>query len=79
MRRAASCHDVNPLLLAWSEGDPRALNHLPPLVNREPHRNAQGCSVRERPDHTLRATVLAHEASLRLADAGCSFTGHDGS
>ena len=79
MRRAASCHVVNPLLLAWSEGDARALKHLPPLVYRKPHRNARGCSGREHPDDTMRATVLAHEASLRLAEAGCAFTGNNGS
>jgi len=69
MRRAASAHDVTPLLRAWSEGDAQALNRLVPLVYRELHRIARGCMARERPNHTLQATALVNETYMRLVDA----------
>lgn len=69
MRRAATVHDVTPLLRAWSEGDEQALERLIPLVYRELHRIARGCMARENSNQTLQATALVNEAYLRLVDA----------
>jgi RNA polymerase sigma factor (TIGR02999 family) len=63
-------HDVTELLHAWSEGDPRALEQLAPLVYKELHRLAHHYMARERPGHTLQTTALVNEAYLRLVDAG---------
>jgi len=40
-----------------------------PLVYDDLHRLAQRYMAQERPDHTLQATALVHEAYLRLLDA----------
>jgi RNA polymerase sigma factor (TIGR02999 family) len=63
-------HDVTELLHAWSEGDPRALEQLAPLVYKELHRLAHRYMAREKPGHTLQTTALVNEAYLRLVDAG---------
>jgi len=61
-----SSHHVTQLLQAWSEGDQGALDQLMPLVYDDLHRLAQHYMAQERPDHTLQATALVHEAYLRL-------------
>jgi RNA polymerase sigma-70 factor, ECF subfamily len=58
--------DVTQLLKAMRAGDPAAADRLLPLVYSELHRLAQAYMRRERPDHTLQATALIHEAYLRL-------------
>jgi RNA polymerase sigma-70 factor (ECF subfamily) len=60
---------VTELLHKWSGGDERALEKLMPLVYDQLHRLAAGCMRGERPEHTLRATELVHEAYLRLVDS----------
>lgn len=60
---------VTELLVAWSAGDGSALERLMPLVHAELHRLARRAMRRERPDHTLQATALVHEAYLRLVNA----------
>jgi len=60
--------DVTALLLAWNKGDRDALEHLMPLVYQELHRIAAAHFRRERPEHTLQATALVHEAYLKLVD-----------
>lgn len=62
-----SVPDVSALLRAASEGDPAAAERLLPVVYDELHRIASAYMRRERPDHTLQATALVHEAFLRLA------------
>ena len=62
--------DVSQLLRAWAGGDLRARDALAPLVYHELRKRASGYLRHERPDHTLQATALVHEAFLRLA-------GHD--
>src|SRR5437870_9887857 len=57
------------LLRAWSDGDPRALDQLAPLVYAELRLVARRYMQRERPGHTLQTTALANEAYLRLVDA----------
>ncbi len=58
--------DVTGLLRAWSEGDPQAFEKLFPLLYDDLRREAARRLRRERRDHTLRPTVLVHEAYLRL-------------
>jgi RNA polymerase sigma factor (TIGR02999 family) len=62
-------HEVTELLLAWSEGDQRALDRLVPLVYAELHRLAKSYMRKEGAEHTLQTTALIHEAYLRLIDA----------
>jgi RNA polymerase sigma factor (TIGR02999 family) len=52
----------------WSQGDRTALDKLTPLVYDELHRLAASYLRSLRPDHTLQATALVHEAYLRLLD-----------
>jgi RNA polymerase sigma factor (TIGR02999 family) len=59
---------VTQLLLQWGEGDERALDELLPLVYDALRRLAGSYLRRERPDHSLQATALVHEAYLRLVD-----------
>jgi RNA polymerase sigma-70 factor (ECF subfamily) len=59
---------VTQLLLNWKGGDERARDEMLPLVYAELRRLARAYLVRERPDHTLQATALVHEAYLRLID-----------
>jgi RNA polymerase sigma factor (TIGR02999 family) len=58
---------VSHLLRAWAGGDLMARDELIPLVYHELRRRALGYLRHERPDHTLQATALVHEAFLRLA------------
>ena len=59
---------VTQLLVEWSNGDQEALEQLTPLVYGELRRLAGRYLRKERPDHTLQATALVHEAYLRLID-----------
>ena len=65
---ARSPIDVTGLLLAWSEGDEKALDQLMPLVYRELRRLAKRYMAKERTGHTLQPTALVNEAYLRLVD-----------
>jgi len=60
--------DVTQLLLDWSKGNQGAPDKLMPLVYDELRRVAQNYLRHERPDHTLQATALVHEAYLKLID-----------
>ncbi|MEM9557426.1 MAG: ECF-type sigma factor [Acidobacteriota bacterium] len=60
--------EITPLLLAWGEGDERALERLSSVVYDELRRLARGRMRRERGQHTLQTTALVHEAFLRLVD-----------
>ncbi len=60
--------DVTGLLLAWGEGDAKALDDLMPLVVTEFRRIARHRLRGERPDHTLQPTALVNEAYLKLVD-----------
>jgi RNA polymerase sigma factor (TIGR02999 family) len=61
-------HEVTQLLIDWRNGDQGALAHLMPLVYDELRQIAARSLRRERPDYTLQATALVHEAYLRLVD-----------
>ena len=56
-------------MIAWRQGDERALDQLLPLVHQELHRIAQRCMRGERGGHSLQATALVNEAYLRLIGA----------
>ena len=58
--------DVTALLGELAKGDERAGSKLIPLVYDELRRLAGAYMRRERPDHTLQATALVHEAYLKL-------------
>src|SRR3954471_21190180 len=60
--------EVGELLRAWSNGDPRALEQLTPIVYDELHRLARGYMKGERPGHSLQTTALVNEAYVRLVD-----------
>ena len=60
--------DVTRLLLAWSQGDRKALDDLIPLVYDELHRLAEQHLVRERAGHTLQPTAVVNETYLKLLE-----------
>ena len=59
--------EITALLRAWRLGDRGALEQVAPLVYDELRRIARRELRRERPDHSLEATALVHEAYLKLA------------
>lgn len=59
---------ITQLLIEWSQGDKAAFDQLMPLVYDELRKLARSHLRHERPDHTLQATALVHEAYLRLID-----------
>ena len=61
--------EVTQLLLAWSQGEPAALEKLVPLVHAELSRLAHHYMAGERTGHTLQTTALVNEAFLRLVDS----------
>jgi RNA polymerase sigma factor (TIGR02999 family) len=60
---------VTQLLRQWSSGNKQAMDQLMPVVYDQLRRLAANCLRAERPDHTLRATALVHEAYVRLVDS----------
>jgi RNA polymerase sigma factor (TIGR02999 family) len=60
--------NITQLLHDWSEGKSGAADELLPHVYAELHRQAAAYLRRERPNHTLQATALVHEAYLKLLD-----------
>jgi RNA polymerase sigma-70 factor, ECF subfamily len=62
--------DLTQLLLAWSQGEPGALDKLIPFVYEELSRLAHYYMSGERAGHTLQTTALINEAYLRLVDLG---------
>ena len=60
--------DVTQILSQVESGDPSAAEKLLPLVYEELRRLAAARMASERPEHTLQATALVHEAYIRLVD-----------
>ena len=58
--------EVTRILSDVEQGDPRAAERLLPLIYDELRRLAAQKLAQERPDNTLQATALVHEAYLRL-------------
>jgi RNA polymerase sigma factor (TIGR02999 family) len=64
----ASSNELTALLIAWNNGDSKALQQLTPFVYRELHSLAKRYMAGERRNHTLQATAVVNEAFLRLID-----------
>jgi RNA polymerase sigma factor (TIGR02999 family) len=60
--------DVTRILSQIESGDPSAAEQLLPLVYDELRKLAAAKMAQEKPDQTLQATALVHEAYLRLVD-----------
>jgi RNA polymerase sigma factor (TIGR02999 family) len=60
--------EVTRLLKDWSNGRQDVLDQLLPQIYAELRRLASSYLRRERPDHTLQATALVHEAFMKLVD-----------
>ena len=58
--------DVTQILSQINQGDPSAAEQLLPLVYDELRKLAAAKLVREKPEQTLQATALVHEAYLKL-------------
>jgi RNA polymerase sigma factor (TIGR02999 family) len=65
-----SSQPVSELLAKWQAGDEEAFRALVPQLYKELRRLAHHYLQKERPDHTLQATALVHEAYLRLTRQG---------
>lgn len=63
-----AANNATQILQEWSAGDTDAPARLMPLVYEELQRRAAEYLRHERPDHTLQATALVHEAYLKLVD-----------
>ena len=59
---------ITALLVAWSQGEPAALEQLTPLVHSELRRLARSYLRQERSSHTLQTDALVNEAYVRLVD-----------
>ena len=64
----SSASEVTQLLVAWSQGDKVAFEHLAPLVEAELRQVARAYLGREAAGHTLQPTALINEAYLRLVE-----------
>ncbi len=67
--------DVTQILGQIEAGDSSAVNRLMPLVYEELRKLAAARLASERPDHTLQATALVHEAYVRLVGSDQSWKG----
>lgn len=69
MRKTPAVTDVTQLLVAWRQGDPRALEALLPVVYSHLRRIAHARMRAESPGLlTLQTTALVHEAYIRLVN-----------
>ncbi|MFM9996916.1 MAG: ECF-type sigma factor [Phycisphaerales bacterium] len=68
MEPAEPDKDLTAALVAYSSGEPRAVNDLLRLVYERLHAMAADELKREGPGHTLQPTALVSEVYLRLAD-----------
>jgi RNA polymerase sigma factor (TIGR02999 family) len=66
---ASASAAVTRLLKQVSGGDAQAAEALLPLVYEQLRALAKSRMRQERPDHTLQATALVHEAYIRLVDS----------
>jgi len=66
--KLVSMSDVTQILSKIESGDAHASEELLPLVYSELRKLAASRMASERPDHTLSATALVHEAYVRLVD-----------
>jgi RNA polymerase sigma-70 factor, ECF subfamily len=64
-----SSAQLTEVLRAWTRGDESALGKSIELAYPKFREIARRCLRMERPEHTMQATALVHEAYLRLIDA----------
>ncbi len=64
---ADDSQDISQLVNQIAQGDQASANELIELVYAQLRAAAQQAIASERPDHTLQATALVHEAFMRLA------------
>ena len=57
---------ITALLQRIRHGDPAAESELIPLIYNQLRAIARNQMRRERPDHSLQATILVHEAFMKL-------------
>lgn len=62
--------DISVRIKNWRSGDGNAINDLTPVIYDELRRIAAQYLRKERKDHTLQPTELAHEAFIKLIDIG---------
>ncbi|MEO1083910.1 MAG: ECF-type sigma factor, partial [Acidobacteriota bacterium] len=60
--------DITGLLVAWRNGDSKAIDQVMPIVYEELRALARSFLRRERHDHTLEATAVTHEAYMKLVE-----------
>ena len=65
---ARASGDVTLILSRIEQGEPQAAEQLLPLVYEELRKLAAAKMAQEKPDQTLQATALVHEAYIRLVD-----------
>ena len=65
---ARAAGDVTLILSRIEQGEPQAAEQLLPLVYDELRKLAAARMAQEKPDQTLQATALVHEAYIRLVD-----------
>jgi RNA polymerase sigma factor (TIGR02999 family) len=65
---ARATGDVTLILSRIEQGEPQAAEQLLPLVYEELRKLAAAKMAQEKPDQTLQATALVHEAYIRLVD-----------
>ena len=65
---ASESHDVTRILSRIEQGEPQGAEQLLPLVYDELRKLAAAKMAQEKPDQTLQATALVHEAYIRLVD-----------
>ena len=66
MEHSPASPSVTQLLQRWGDGDKQALDDLMPIVYSQLRKLASRSLRAERPEHTLSATALVHEAYLQL-------------
>lgn len=64
----SSSAEVTGLLIAWRDGDQKALERLTPVLYQELHRLAHRHMRRENEGHTLQTSALVNEAFVRLIE-----------
>jgi RNA polymerase sigma-70 factor, ECF subfamily len=67
-QKMAGQPNITEMLHQWSSGNAEVMDKLLPLIYDELHRRAAAYLRRERPNHTLQATALVHEAYIKLID-----------
>jgi RNA polymerase sigma factor (TIGR02999 family) len=74
---ASNPKEFTTLLAEYQSGDQEAARQMIAVVYQELRRLAQFYLQQERPDHTLQATALVHEAYLRLFGGDGDFAWRD--